>query len=79
MNDNEIKSHKMNLKYNTANNQYCRESEIDRSNKDWQSLVYSYSNIQRKVEQDWQMCYLARTEGSEKAHIEWCFNFTGKN
>lgn len=42
--------------------------------RDWHTAAYGYSNIQHKVEHDWQMCYLARTNGAEKAHIEWYFD-----
>lgn len=36
-------------------------------------MTYKYKNIQRKVENDWKMCYLARTEGSNDAFVEWKF------
>lgn len=34
--------------------------------------------MQYKVEHDWKMCYLARTQGSHKAFIEWLFCFDEK-
>lgn len=40
----------------------------------WSSGARQYSNIQHKVEHDWKMCYLARTQGSSKAFIEWYFD-----
>jgi peptide-N4-(N-acetyl-beta-glucosaminyl)asparagine amidase len=67
----------MKIKYNTAVDSYFRDSESNPV-KGWSSLVFAYSNIQLKVENDWRMCYLARTEGSTQAFIEWYFDFTGK-
>lgn len=39
--------------------------------KGWNSRVYSAKNILRKEEHDWKMVYLARTEDSDQAIIEW--------
>lgn len=68
----------MNIKYNTAKNVYYRRlsNESNNSTNAWSSLAFAYSNIQLKVESDWKMCYLARTEGSKEAFIEWAFDFS---
>ena len=63
----------MNIQYNTATNSYYRDGETI---KTWSSLVFAYSNIQLKVENDWRMSYLACTEGSTEAFIEWHFDFS---
>ena len=41
--------------------------------KGWKNVAHGYANVQLKVEHDWKMCYLARTSGSQRAHIEWLF------
>lgn len=64
------------LRYNTANDCYVRGSE---KKSGWDAMVHKYKNIQRKVENDWKMCYLARTEGSDDAFIEWRFDITGRD
>jgi peptide-N4-(N-acetyl-beta-glucosaminyl)asparagine amidase len=75
-NEIEINCLKMNIQYNTARNVYYRAS--GESLKSWSSLAYAYSNIQIKIENDWKMCYLARTEGSKESFIEWAFDFSEK-
>jgi hypothetical protein len=47
--------------------------------KNWSALASSYSNMQRKVENDWKKCYLSRTPGSTSAFIEWTFEFSGES
>jgi peptide-N4-(N-acetyl-beta-glucosaminyl)asparagine amidase len=68
------------VKFNTVENVYKYGSERSISNidqiKTWGSGAYSYSNIQLKIEYDWKMCYLARTQGSSQAHIEWYFDLS---
>lgn len=41
------------------------------TSKMWTSRIYSARNVFRKEEHDWKMVYLARTEESQKAVIEW--------
>lgn len=41
----------------------------------WESGTYLSENIYRKIETDWKMAYLARTEESDLAKIVWKFNF----
>ncbi|XP_055701462.1 peptide-N(4)-(N-acetyl-beta-glucosaminyl)asparagine amidase isoform X2 [Phlebotomus papatasi] len=47
--------------------------------KSWNSCQYSSHNIFRKVEHDWKMTYLARTEDTNEASIEWRFDFTAQD
>lgn len=61
----------MRVRYNTVKNTYYVSNGPDIKN--WSAAASSYSNIQYKIEHDWQMCYLARTNGSAKSFIEWLF------
>ena len=47
--------------------------------KDWRSYHYLAENLFRKVEHDWKMVYLARTEDTDKAIIQWKFDFSKNN
>lgn len=71
----------VNVKYNIVNDLYVVSGSSDDRNltevetiKNWSKAAHRYSNIQLKVEHDWQMCYLARTKGAERSHIEWSFD-----
>ena len=73
---NDLENNKFHIKYNTVKDVYFysnRSNQI-KELKIWKEGAFSYSNIQYKVENDWKMCYLARTNGSEKAFIEWGFD-----
>lgn len=41
----------------------------------WESGTYLSKNILRKIEADWKMAYLARTEETDLAKIVWKFDF----
>ena len=73
-----IKAHEKlySIRYSTVKNVYsCLAGcNLDKEVKSWQNGAYSYSNIQMKIEHDWKMCYLARSQGSHKASIEWYFD-----
>ena len=72
--DEELKSAFV-VRYNTASDCYVRGSEKIQG---WDSMNHKYKNIQRKIENDWKMCYLTRTEGSDDAFIEWRFEIKGR-
>ena len=57
-------------------NAYTTGQEIT---NDWKNCTSNYKNIQYKSENDWRMVYLARTEGSNKAFIEWSFDMSKFN
>jgi peptide-N4-(N-acetyl-beta-glucosaminyl)asparagine amidase len=67
------------VNYNTVKDSfYFTDENEEKELKGWKNTAYSYSNIQYKIEHDWKMCYLARTQGSNAAFIEWVFNIDGK-
>lgn len=64
------------LKYSAVLDQYVRGSEDDNVINHWGSCLFECKNVVRKVEHDWQMVYLARSEGSDEAKICWKFDFS---
>uniref|UniRef100_UPI00398F8418 peptide-N(4)-(N-acetyl-beta- glucosaminyl)asparagine amidase n=1 Tax=Pristiophorus japonicus TaxID=55135 RepID=UPI00398F8418 len=61
------------LKYNVAENHYIRVSNNNEIINDWEKGVWKMDSVLRKVEQDWKMVYIARTEGSSSAKVSWKF------
>ena len=59
--------------YNPAKDVYTSPNG---SLKGWKNAVYKFNNIQYKVENDWNMCYLARTTGSLTGYVEWFFDLS---
>ncbi|XP_052388749.1 peptide-N(4)-(N-acetyl-beta-glucosaminyl)asparagine amidase isoform X1 [Carassius gibelio] len=60
--------------YNVIKNCYFRQSNGQETIPGWQRGAWRTENMFRKEEQDWQMVYLARTEGSSSGRISWKFN-----
>ena len=54
-------------------------SQVIETKMEWKSSEYLSENILRKEEHDWKMVYLARTEGSFNAKIQWKFDFSREN
>ncbi|KFM74833.1 Peptide-N(4)-(N-acetyl-beta-glucosaminyl)asparagine amidase, partial [Stegodyphus mimosarum] len=71
----EIDHRHFHIKYNCASDKYVRISDNLAETGSWTTYVFSYNNIFRKVEHDWNTVYLCRTEGSSKGSITWKFNF----
>ncbi|XP_059609214.1 peptide-N(4)-(N-acetyl-beta-glucosaminyl)asparagine amidase [Phlebotomus argentipes] len=75
-----------NLRYSCSRDVYEKyhkgpgqETRVTESMKAWSTCQYSSRNVFRKVEHDWKMTYLARTEDTSEASIEWRFDFTAQD
>ncbi|XP_068431681.1 peptide-N(4)-(N-acetyl-beta-glucosaminyl)asparagine amidase [Clinocottus analis] len=65
----------LHVRYNVTEDQYCRVSNNSEVIQSWDQCVWSKESVFRKVEDDWQMVYIARTEGSSVGKICWKFDF----
>ncbi|XP_056375984.1 peptide-N(4)-(N-acetyl-beta-glucosaminyl)asparagine amidase isoform X2 [Hyla sarda] len=61
------------LQYNVVDDSYSRVSNNNEVINGWENGVWMTESMSRKVENDWKMVYLARTEGSSSAKIGWKF------
>lgn len=59
------------LRYNSTKDHYCRVSNDSEDIQGWDKTVWRKESVFRKLESDWQMVYLARTEGSSSGKISW--------
>ena len=75
----EIEAKVFHLEFDVTENMYRRPLAGGKQNKleGWQQGVKQAENIFRKVEHDWDMVYLARTEGATKASITWALDLSG--
>lgn len=62
------------LRYNATKDQYCRVSNGNEDMTGWEQGVWKKDSVFRKVENDWQMVYIARTEGSTLGRVSWKFD-----
>ncbi|XP_065052065.1 peptide-N(4)-(N-acetyl-beta-glucosaminyl)asparagine amidase-like [Rhopilema esculentum] len=73
----ELEKGRLRVRYCPASDKYIRGGEADNSNANilqgWKTGVSEYHRMFRKVEQDWNMVYLAREEGTLEGHIAWKF------
>lgn len=65
----------LHVHYNATKDQYCRVSNNYEVIQTWDQCVWRKESVFRKVENDWQMVYIARTEGSSVGRICWKFDF----
>lgn len=77
----EAAAKQFNLRYSCAKDRYERfvdgpSTSIIETMAKWDSCTYAWTNMYRKVERDWKMAYLSRSEGTNSAEIEWKFDFT---
>ncbi|XP_057683548.1 peptide-N(4)-(N-acetyl-beta-glucosaminyl)asparagine amidase isoform X1 [Corythoichthys intestinalis] len=73
--DKERRDKFMHVLYNATKDQYCRISNDFKVIPSWDRCVWRKESVFRKVENDWEMVYIARTEGSCTGQISWKFNF----
>uniref|UniRef100_A0A8C3G5Z2 Peptide-N(4)-(N-acetyl-beta-glucosaminyl)asparagine amidase n=1 Tax=Cyclopterus lumpus TaxID=8103 RepID=A0A8C3G5Z2_CYCLU len=66
----------LHVRYSATKDQYCRVSNNSEVIQSWDQCVWSKESVFRKVEQDWQMVYIARTEGSPVGKVCWKFDFS---
>ncbi|XP_061884782.1 peptide-N(4)-(N-acetyl-beta-glucosaminyl)asparagine amidase isoform X1 [Entelurus aequoreus] len=66
---------RLHVSYNASKDQYCRVSNDSEVLRSWEGCVWEKESVFRKVEDDWQMVYIARTEGSSAGQISWKFDF----
>ncbi|KAJ7380427.1 Peptide-N(4)-(N-acetyl-beta- glucosaminyl)asparagine amidase [Desmophyllum pertusum] len=69
--DEEIKEKRLRICFNCIMNKYLRGYDRKLDLSGWQSRVAAYSSISRKVEQDWKMVYLSRTDTASTGSITW--------
>ncbi|XP_016419100.1 peptide-N(4)-(N-acetyl-beta-glucosaminyl)asparagine amidase-like [Sinocyclocheilus rhinocerous] len=72
--ESEKKNKLFHICYNVTKNSYFRLSNGQETIPGWQRGAWRTENMFRKEENDWQMVYLARTEGSSFGRISWKFN-----
>ncbi|XP_058121945.1 peptide-N(4)-(N-acetyl-beta-glucosaminyl)asparagine amidase [Anopheles ziemanni] len=81
----EVQAKQFNIRYSCVLDCYERflkgasnrvNEKITEKSKGWESRQFLSKNIFRKEEHDWKMVYLARTEGTDEATIEWNFDFS---
>ncbi|XP_038579993.1 peptide-N(4)-(N-acetyl-beta-glucosaminyl)asparagine amidase isoform X2 [Micropterus salmoides] len=65
----------LHVRYISTKDQYCRVSNNSEVIQNWDQCVWRKESVFRKVENDWQMVYIARTEGASMGRISWKFDF----
>ncbi|XP_037549498.1 peptide-N(4)-(N-acetyl-beta-glucosaminyl)asparagine amidase [Nematolebias whitei] len=71
----EKKERLLHVRYVSSKDQYCRVSSCSETIQNWDQCVWDKESVFRKVENDWKMAYIARTEGSLVGKIRWKFDF----
>lgn len=66
----------LHVKYCASKDQYQRVSNHDEVIPGWDQCVWQKEAVFRKVESDWKMVYLARTEGFSSGKVSWKFDFS---
>ncbi|KAF7656148.1 hypothetical protein LDENG_00045790 [Lucifuga dentata] len=64
----------LHVRYNSTQDQYCRVSNNAEVICGWDQCVWKKESLFRKVENDWQMAYISRTEGSSTGSVSWKFD-----
>ncbi|CAH1249563.1 NGLY1 [Branchiostoma lanceolatum] len=77
LSEQEKKGRLFHLVYCTANDKYTRLYNNVDMKVGWQSWAHTVQDVFRKEEHDWNMCYLARTEGANTGSVSWKFDLSG--
>lgn len=72
--ESEKESKRFHICYNVTKDCYYRVSNGQETIQGWQKGAWRTENMFRKEEHDWQMVYLARTEGASFGRMSWKFN-----
>ncbi|KAK5649091.1 hypothetical protein RI129_003983 [Pyrocoelia pectoralis] len=77
----EINTEHVIMRYSSVLDKYERigSDGSDNSIIGWLSGAFNITNIFRKLEKDWEMAYLARTEGTDVGKISWKFQVADCN
>jgi len=75
----EVENGVLELKYSCARDEYLRVSDNETVVSGWQNLVHEAAAVFRKVEHDWKMTYLARSEGADIGKVVWSFDVGSRN
>ncbi|MFT7811400.1 peptide-N(4)-(N-acetyl-beta-glucosaminyl)asparagine amidase isoform X1 [Arapaima gigas] len=67
----ERRSKLFHLRYNVTKDRYFRISSGQEELQGWERGTWRREAVFRKVEHDWQMVYISRTEGSSSGRISW--------
>lgn len=71
INEEECENGSISMEYNSVKDQYYRNGFVENKKDGWTDRIYSTSNIQRKVEKDWKMVYLARKQLNSNGILSW--------
>uniref|UniRef100_A0A1I7RKX9 Peptide-N(4)-(N-acetyl-beta-glucosaminyl)asparagine amidase n=1 Tax=Bursaphelenchus xylophilus TaxID=6326 RepID=A0A1I7RKX9_BURXY len=65
------------LEYDIVQDAYYRQNNKDEVTRGLFSYLKEARNIQRKVEKDWKVAYICRTEDSKNGDLSWRINLDG--
>ncbi|XP_072303452.1 peptide-N(4)-(N-acetyl-beta-glucosaminyl)asparagine amidase [Eucyclogobius newberryi] len=74
--DEEKRAQQLHVRYSVSTDQYCRVSNHAQVIPGWEQCVWQSEAVFRKEETDWQMVYLARTEGLSTGKVSWRFDIS---
>ncbi|XP_066263318.1 peptide-N(4)-(N-acetyl-beta-glucosaminyl)asparagine amidase-like [Branchiostoma lanceolatum] len=77
LSEQEKKGRLFHLVYCTANDKYTRLYNNVDMKVGWQNWAHTVQDVFRKEEHDWNMCYLARTEGATTGSVSWKLDLSG--
>nr|SVE75132.1 EOG090X06HD [Daphnia dolichocephala] len=75
----EVNNGEFYLEYSASLDKYIRRSDGDKTTAKWLNGVFQAESVFRKTERDWNMAYIARTEGSSQGCLSWKFDLSSTN